>query len=63
MKGTFPKYIAPAHLQCKQCTQFRDDDPDVFYCESNHEEFPGLCNEYQPRNLKQWATEKQWTEK
>ncbi len=46
MYGMFPKRIAASHLQCSKCSHFCDDDPDIFYCDRDHREFPSLCNEY-----------------
>lgn len=51
MKGFLPKRIAAAQLQCRKCTHFRDDDPDVFYCALDREEFAGLCDLYQMRPM------------
>lgn len=49
MKGVFPKRIAAAQLQCAKCVQFRDDDPDIYYCALDQPEFAGLCEQYQYR--------------
>lgn len=32
MKGALPKHIAAVNLQCAKCIHFRDNDPDLFYC-------------------------------
>lgn len=47
MKGTIPKRIASHQLACRTCKHFRDDDPDIFYCQIDKQEFPGLCEEYE----------------
>lgn len=47
MKGTMPKRIASHHLACRKCKSFRDDDPDIFYCERDRIEFPSLCEDYE----------------
>jgi len=51
MKGTLPKHLAGSHLACRECKHFRDDDPDIFYCEENNEHFPGLCEKYEGKNI------------
>lgn len=47
MKGTVQKKIVSISLPCCTCLNFRDEDPDIFYCELQKEEFPSLCNQYQ----------------
>ena len=47
MKGVLPKYISAAHLACSKCVYFRDDDPDIYYCERERPEFAGLCEFYE----------------
>lgn len=47
MKGTLQKLIGASALPCHTCSSFRDDDPDIFYCLLQREEFPGLCDDYQ----------------
>ena len=49
MKGSIPKRIAAAQLQCSKCIHFRDDDPDIYYCALDQAEFAGLCDHYQYR--------------
>ena len=49
MKGILPKRIASSNLQCAKCVQFRDDDPDIYYCALDQPEFAGLCENYQYR--------------
>ena len=51
MKGTLPKSIAASILQCAKCINFRDDDPDIFYCNIDRPEFAALCDEYRYRGL------------
>ena len=51
MIGTIPKRVDVAHLQCAGCTQFRDNDPDLYYCALDCRDFPGLCEQYKPRKL------------
>jgi hypothetical protein len=46
MKGMIPKRIVASTMQCSKCLHFCDDDPDVFYCDLDHDEFPGLCKDY-----------------
>lgn len=59
MKGTFQKkavartgkllkVIEDSALACRPC-RFFQDDPDVYYCDLEREEFPGLCERYQQR--------------
>lgn len=48
MKGFLPKRIASAILQCAKCVHFKDDDPDIYYCDLDRPEFAGLCEQYQP---------------
>lgn len=47
MKGTLPKSIAASILQCAKCINFRDDDPDLYYCALHQPEFAGLCDLYE----------------
>lgn len=47
MHGILPKRIAAANLQCAKCAHFKDDDPDIFYCERGRPEFAALCEEYE----------------
>jgi hypothetical protein len=54
MIGMLPRHSAGHNLPCSKCAQFQDSDPDVFYCELQHAEFPGLCEDYQPRDMAQW---------
>jgi hypothetical protein len=49
MKGTLQKRVMASHLLCHSCSSFRDDDPDIYYCEHHREEFPGLCDEFQSK--------------
>lgn len=51
MKGILPKRIAATTLQCAKCVHFRDDDPDIFYCALDRQEFADLCDEYQYRHI------------
>ena len=46
MKGTFQKTLESHALACQTCASFRDDDPDIYYCESQQPEFPALCERY-----------------
>ena len=46
MKGTFPKRVPSCHLACARCIYFCNSDPDIFYCDLHHVEFPGLCYHY-----------------
>jgi hypothetical protein len=46
MKGTLQRTIPESHLSCQTCIYFRNDDPDIFYCLREREEFPSLCNDY-----------------
>jgi hypothetical protein len=55
--GYLPKSIASSHLACRECAQFRDDDPDLYYCELNNKHFPGLCASYECRS--QYPDERQ----
>lgn len=60
MKGQLQKTIESSHLACVQCSYFREDDPDLYYCEHQREEFPNLCEKYLSRvaltNLQQkWS--------
>lgn len=48
MKGTFQKTVESHALACQTCASFREDDPDIFYCEWKQAEFPALCEQYQP---------------
>jgi len=47
MKGTLQKKVEPCSFLCSPCLHFRDDDPDIFYCSYQKEEFPNLCKDYQ----------------
>lgn len=49
MVGTLPKRIAATNLQCAKCIHFRDDDPDIYYCAQDRQEFAGLCDQYEYR--------------
>ena len=51
MKGTLPKYIAACQLACRECIHFNESDPDIYYCELNQEEFPGLCEKYEGKDI------------
>jgi len=58
LKGQLQKIIEPSALACLSCRFFRDNDPDIYYCELQHEEFPGLCAQYQKADhLAQMRTE------
>ena len=46
MKGQLQKRTGSSALACHTCRWFEDEDPDIFYCELQREEFPGLCDEY-----------------
>ncbi len=46
MKGTLQKTTESHALACQTCAAFRDDDPDIFYCELQQPEFPALCEQY-----------------
>ena len=46
MLGTFQKTTEAHALACQTCAAFRDDDPDIYYCELQQEEFPALCEQY-----------------
>jgi len=46
MKGTLQKTTESHTLACQTCAAFRDDDPDIFYCELHRPEFPALCGQY-----------------
>lgn len=46
MVGYMQKKVEPAHLACFACAQFRDDDPDLYYCLLQKDEFPGLCDQF-----------------
>ena len=46
MKGQLQKRTDASALACWTCTYFRDEDPDIFYCELQQEQFPGLCGSY-----------------
>lgn len=52
MRGVLPKRIAASNLQCEKCLHFRDDDPDIFYCNLDRAEFASLCEEYHYRGIK-----------
>lgn len=47
MKGTLQKAIDRCSLSCDTCLFFRGDDPDIFYCLNEKDEFPNLCADYQ----------------
>ena len=47
MIGTLQKCIAASNLQCSKCIHFRDDDPDIYYCNLHQPEFAGLCDQYE----------------
>ena len=47
MLGTLQKTTESHALACQTCAAFRDDDPDIFYCEWQQAEFPALCEQYQ----------------
>jgi len=49
MKGQLQKLIESSSLACLSCRFFKDHDPDIYYCELQQEEFPGLCAQYQQR--------------
>lgn len=49
MKGTLQKIIESSALACLPCRFFRDDDPDIYYCELQRDEFPGLCDQYRQK--------------
>lgn len=49
MKGSLQKTLTATHLPCFTCRFFRDDDPDLFYCEQHCEEFPALCPAFTSR--------------
>ena len=49
-KGMIPKQIAASHLACRECKYFNDADDDIYYCELDREHFPGLCEQYEPKN-------------
>jgi len=60
MKGQLQKIIEASALACLPCLHFRDNDPDIFYCEIQQPQFPGLCEQYQQRaNIADMRTE--WT--
>jgi hypothetical protein len=46
MKGTLQKTTESHALACQTCVAFRDDDPDIFYCELQQADFPALCEQY-----------------
>jgi hypothetical protein len=46
MKGQLQKRTGASALACHTCRWFEDEDPDIFYCQLQREEFPGLCDEY-----------------
>lgn len=46
MKGLIPKRIVSKSLDCHECTFFRDDDEDIYYCELDNVTFPQKCQEY-----------------
>jgi hypothetical protein len=46
MKGFLQKRVMASHLACSVCGHFRDDDPDLFYCELHWDDFPGLCEQF-----------------
>lgn len=43
MKGSYPKKLEATDLLCSVCAHFREDDPDIYYCEIHEEDFPNLC--------------------
>lgn len=45
--GQLSKIIDAHALACLPCRHFRDDDPGIYYCVLQCEEFPGLCAKYQ----------------
>ena len=49
MNGTLQKIIPESALACAPCASFRTDDPDVYYCLEQREEFPGLCEAFTSR--------------
>jgi hypothetical protein len=51
MKGTLQKQVLASHLLCYSCCYFRDDDPDIYYCEHHRDEFPGLCDQFQSKRI------------
>ena len=51
MKGFIPKRIEPSQLVCSKCANFVGDDPDVYYCTLDRAEFPGLCEDYELKNV------------
>lgn len=58
MKGTLQKTMDANALACHTCSAFRSDDPDIFYCEWQQDEFPALCDHYQQAEyLAQMRTE------
>lgn len=58
LKGTFQKTTESNALACCPCRHFRDNDPDIFYCELQQPEFPALCEQYQQaEHLAQLRTE------
>jgi len=60
VKGQLQKRTDSSALACYSCRWFKDDDPDIFYCELQREEFPGLCDEYQ--KVGEWADVRtKWT--
>ena len=46
MKGLIPKRIVSKSFDCHECTFFRDDDEDIYYCEFDKDSFPQKCSEY-----------------
>lgn len=46
MDGTLQKIVSTTTLPCASCAQFRDDDPDLYYCLLQKNEFPGLCDQF-----------------
>lgn len=50
MVGSMHKKVEAAHLACAACLQFRDNDPDLYYCALQCREFPGLCEQFTPKN-------------
>lgn len=56
MTGTLLKRITATNLQCAKCIQFRDDDPDIYYCALHNPGFAGLCEHYQYRQSSYSAT-------
>ena len=43
--GKLYKTLEGRSLACYVCRFFREDDPDIFYCELHRPEFPALCDQ------------------